>query len=89
MILYIAIFKTIDSVKDAEVLEEHIIYLNDYIAKGKIHAKGPFTDRSGGLVIFNVENMEEAKNIMEKDPAIIHKTRIYDLKEWKNLGLPD
>lgn len=83
-ILYAAILKMIDPVKDAEILEEHIEYLNKYIANGKIFAKGPFLDHSGGLVIFQTENMEAAKQLIDNDPVIIHNTRTYELKEWKS-----
>ena len=84
MILYAAILKTIDPVKDAELLEDHIAYLNKYIAEGKIYAKGPFLDHSGGLVIFNVENIDAAREIIDNDPISIHKTRTYELKEWRS-----
>lgn len=83
-ILYAAILKMIDPVKDAEILEEHIEYLNKYIASGKIFAKGPFLDHSGGLVIFETENMEEAKQLIDNDPVIINNTRSYELKEWRS-----
>ena len=83
-ILYAAILKMIDPVKDAEILEEHIAYLNKYIANGKIFAKGPFLDHSGGLVIFETENMEEAKQLIDNDPVIINNTRTYELKEWRS-----
>lgn len=83
-ILYAAILKMIDPVKDAEILEEHIAYLNKYIANGKIFAKGPFLDHSGGLVIFETENVEEAKELIDNDPVIINNTRSYELKEWKS-----
>ena len=83
-ILYAAILKTIDPIKDAEILEEHIEYLNKYIANGKIFAKGPFLDHSGGLVIFETENMEEAKQLIDNDPVIINNTRTYELKEWRS-----
>lgn len=84
MILYAAILKTVDPVKDAEILEDHIAYLNKYIAEGKIYAKGPFLDHSGGLVIFNVENIDAAREIIDNDPISIHKTRTYELKEWRS-----
>ena len=84
MILYIAILKTIDEKKDAEILDEHKAYLQRYIDEGKIYAKGPFTDHSGGLVIYKVESMDEAKNLIENDPVIRDNTREYTLKEWKS-----
>nr|WP_300003505.1 YciI family protein [Tissierella sp.] len=84
MIYYAAILKTIDKKKDDEVLEEHKAYLQKYIDEGKIFAKGPFTDHSGGMVIYSTDNMESARDIIENDPVIVHSSRTYELKEWKS-----
>ena len=84
MILYAVIMKTIDPEKDEEFLKDHISYLERYIDNGKIYAKGPFLDHSGGLVIYKVASIEEAKEIIENDPAIVNKARIYELKEWRS-----
>ena len=76
MIFYIAIMETVDSAKDAEVLEDHLAYLNKYIDGGKIYAKGPFLDHTGGLIIYKVDSFEEAKEIIENDKSIfISKSR--------------
>lgn len=84
MILYAMIMETIDSEKDAEVLDEHKAYLAKYLESGKIFAKGPFTDHSGGLIIYNTESIEEAKELIENDPVIKYNSRKYTLKEWKS-----
>ena len=84
MIFYVAILKTIDAEKDAEILDEHKSYLQKYIDLGKIYAKGPFTDHSGGMVIYSVETIEEAKEIIDNDPIIRDNTREYTLKEWRS-----
>lgn len=81
---FIAIMKTIDPAKDETIRKEHIEYLNDLIEKGKIIAKGPFTDHSGGLIIFRTESLEEAQQLADNDPAAIEKTREFILKEWKS-----
>ncbi|SCG82451.1 hypothetical protein DW1_0843 [Proteiniborus sp. DW1] len=84
MILYAAILKTIDPKKDAEILDVHKAYLQKYIDEGKIFAKGPFTDHSGGLVIYKVDSYEEAKKLAENDPAVLEKSRTLTLKEWRS-----
>lgn len=84
MIFYVAVLRTIDPEKDAEILDEHKAYLQKYIDNGKIYAKGPFTDHSGGLVIYSVDTIEEAKEIIENDPIIRDNTREYTLKEWRS-----
>lgn len=84
MILYVAVLQTIDAKKDAEILDEHKAYLQKYIDEEKIYAKGPFTDHSGGLIIYKVESIDEAKNLIENDPVIRDKSREYILKEWRS-----
>ncbi len=84
MILYAMIMETVDPEKDAEVLDEHLEYLKKYLEEGKIYAKGPFLDHSGGLIIYNTENIEEARELIENDPVIKYKSRKYTLKEWRS-----
>lgn len=84
MILYAAILETIDPKKDAEILDVHKAYLQKYIDQGKIFAKGPFTDHSGGLIIYKVDSFEEAKKLAENDPAVLEKSRTLTLKEWRS-----
>lgn len=84
MNFYVAILRTIDRRRDAEVLEEHKAYLQKYIDEGKIYAKGPFSDHTGGMVIYSTKSFEEAKELIEKDPVIVHSSRTYELKEWKS-----
>jgi uncharacterized protein YciI len=84
MVLYAAILETIDPKKDAELLIIHKEYLQKHIDEGKIFAKGPFTDHSGGLVIYNVNSYEEAENLAKNDPAVLYNSRKLVLKEWKS-----
>ena len=84
MILYTAILTTIDPDKDAEILDIHKKYLQDLIDQGKIFAKGPFNDHSGGLVIYKAESYEEALKMAEDDPAVKQKSRTLLLKEWRS-----
>lgn len=84
MILYAAILETIDAEKDSEILEIHKAYLQKLIDEGKIFAKGPFTDHSGGLVIYKASSYEEAKEMAENDPAVLEKSRSLVLKEWSS-----
>lgn len=84
MIYYVAIMETLDAEKDKEIRTAHIDYLNKLIEAGKIFAKGPFTDGSGGLIIFRVDTYEEARKLAESDPVFVEKTRRLQLHEWKS-----
>ncbi|SDY66166.1 YciI family protein [Tindallia californiensis] len=81
---FIAFLETVDKKKDAELLDEHKAYLKKYLDNGKIYAKGPFLDHSGGLIIYKVQDEEEAYAIAKEDPVIKYQSRKMILKEWKS-----
>jgi uncharacterized protein YciI len=44
---------------------------------------GPFSDRSGGLITFAVENLERANEIIKNDPFILNDLIDQNwIKEW-------
>jgi uncharacterized protein len=82
MAYYAAFLHMKDAEKNAEVLPRHIAYLEDMEARGKVFARGPFTDGTGGLVVYIAETYEEALEIAEADPHIVEGVRRLELKEW-------
>lgn len=84
MILYIALLNMVDKEKDEEILDIHKAYLQKHIDNGNIYGKGPFTDHSGGLVIYKAQSYEEAMELAANDPAILQGTRSLTLKEWRS-----
>jgi len=81
---YIAYLETLDKEKDAVVLDEHKAYLQKYLAEGKIYAKGPFLDHSGGIIIYKTKDEKEAYEIAIKDPVILKGSRKMIFKAWKS-----
>lgn len=75
----------IDVEKNNKVLPYHIEYLNQLDLEGKIYGRGPFSDGSGGLVIYIADSYEEALSMAENDPHVIEKVRRLELKEWELL----
>ena len=51
---------------------EHVKYMREMFAAGKILIYGPVMAASGGygMGVFEVENEEEARKLMEADPTI-------------------
>jgi uncharacterized protein YciI len=47
---------------------EHREHLNANAASGKLLMAGPFVDESGGFIIFEAENEDEVRAIMNADP---------------------
>jgi uncharacterized protein len=84
MAYFVCIFEMVDKEKDALILDEHKAFLQKYLDEGIIYAKGPFTDHTGGLVIYKTETYDEAYRIASSDPVIAQKTRNMIFKEWKS-----
>lgn len=82
MAYYAAILHMIDAEKNIEVRPHHIEYLNELDCRGKVFARGPFADGSGGLVVYIADTFEEALSLAENDPHVVHKVRRLELKEW-------
>ena len=82
---YAAILHMLDKEKNLEVRPRHIEYLDKLDEKGKIFARGPFSDDSGGLVVYKADSYEEALSLAENDPHVILGSRRLELKEWKVL----
>ena len=82
MIFYVALLEMLDKEKDEQILEIHKAYLQEHIKNGNIYGKGPFTDHSGGMVIYKAASFEEAMELATNDPAVLQGTRKLTLKEW-------
>ena len=47
------------------------------------YSGGPFADRSGGLIVFEVASPDEAQRAVESDPFVVEDLlETYWLKEW-------
>lgn len=53
------------------IMQKHIVYWNNLMSEGKVLAFGPVLDPQGvyGLGIVEVENEEQVKAMISKDPA--------------------
>lgn len=82
MAYFAALLHMIDIEKNIEVRPLHIKYLEELEKQGKIFARGPFSDQSGGLVVYIADTFEEALSLAENDPHVVQKVRRLELKEW-------
>lgn len=62
---------------------EHMKYMADLKAAGKIRMAGRFTDGGGGFYILVCGTLEEAKGLADADPYHAHGLRGYVLREWQ------
>jgi hypothetical protein len=83
MAYYAAILEMQDASRNMTLRPQHLEYLKQRYDEGKLYACGPFTDGSGGMVIYIADSPEEAQQIAENDPYVIEGVRRLTLREWK------
>ena len=57
-----------DKAKIDENRPAHREYLRGLIAANKLAIAGPFTDNSGGFIVYNVDEESEVEGIIKADP---------------------
>lgn len=65
-------------------LVPHRHYLVD-VLKDRLVSTGPFMDHTGGLVIVEVERIEEAEEVAKHDPAVLEGKFNYVVHPWEPL----
>ena len=81
---YFAVFlPMLDADKSAEFRQEHLDYIAQRKAEGKIFAYGRFVDGAGGMIIYRAATEEEARVLAEQDPYVVRKARGCDMHEWE------
>lgn len=70
-----------DPEKIRDIVPAHIKYWKD--SKPTNYSGGPFADRSGGLILFEAENMEMATEMAMNDPFVVREAiETKWVKEW-------
>ena len=68
-------------------LKQHKVYWGTYREEhNKVIGAGPFMDDTGGLIILEVENIEEATRLANADPAVIAKVFQPTIHPWQPLS---
>lgn len=61
---------------------DHKNYVRQLIAQGHQAKSGYWGEFGGGMLIFNADSLQAAKNIVARDPLIVNNCVIYELHEW-------
>jgi uncharacterized protein YciI len=61
---------------------EHLRFLNEKAASGKVLMTGRFADSKGALIVWCVSSLDEATNLAQQDPYIRRGLVKYELREW-------
>ena len=74
--------KSIEKVN--KVLEAHLEYLDKYFEKGKFICTGKKSfPELGGVILFDSNNLEEAKKILYEDPFYVEEIADYEIIEFQ------
>ena len=83
--MFIANLKYKKSIEEVnKVLETHLEYLDKYFEKGKFICTGKKSfPELGGVILFNSNNLEEAKKILYEDPFYVEEIADYEIIEFQ------
>ena len=84
---FAAVFRFADPDRVAEVRSRHRAYLQELLAKGKLHASGPWADGTGALIVYEAADAAEARTLLAADPYAQADGLLADvqLKEWNRV----
>lgn len=73
-----------DSAQAVQLQRAHMNNINRLAKAGKLVVAGPFMDDTPlrGIYLFNVETLEEAKELTESDPAVRAGSLVMELHPW-------
>ena len=66
-------------------LVPHREYVREALDKGILIAGGPFMDHTGGLIILEVNSLDEAQHFADNDPAVIEEKFKAKVYPWEPL----
>ncbi|WP_372172811.1 YciI family protein [Xanthomonas euvesicatoria] len=67
----------------ADVVQPHLDFLDALRAAGQLELTGGFSDRSGGAyVLVNVATLQEAQQIVARDPLVLRDASALTVYEW-------
>ena len=83
--MFIANLKYKKSIEEVnKVLEAHLEYLEKQFEKGKFICTGKKSfPELGGVILFDSNNLEEAKKILYEDPFYIEEIADYEIIEFQ------
>lgn len=83
---YVAFLKIVDVELNQKIRPAHLKYVEDRYREGKVLLAGPFGDQSGGMVIYQNVDQDEAWRLADADPAVVSGARTLTLRAWTPLN---
>jgi uncharacterized protein YciI len=71
------------------LLADHRKFLDTFYKKSKFICSGPQDPRVGGVIVANVESVDEARQIMKNDPFYLNAAAEYQFIEFSPVKRDD
>jgi uncharacterized protein YciI len=72
-----------DTSKVSAARPPHRAYLAEIKKAGKLVVAGPFTDMSGGLIVYEADSQEAAEQLIRSDPFFAHGVFVkWTIRPW-------
>jgi uncharacterized protein YciI len=76
-------FVTDPTPEEMDTVSRHFLYLKSLVDEKKALVAGPCLDAAFGICIYEAETDEEARHIMESDPAVIEGVFSAEMHEFR------
>lgn len=63
-------------------LREHASYMQQLQNSGELLLAGPLSNETGAMILLKVKTEKDAIALVQKDPAVIKKIFVYEVKQW-------
>lgn len=84
MALFLLSYGYNDTDLRAQRRDDHVAYLNKLKEDGVLVAAGPYSDLSGGTIVYQADTQEDAEKLVAGDPyTLANVTKDRYLREWK------
>lgn len=86
--VYLVLFKPGPAwIKGKPVYEQNLLehgrYLIDQHEKGILLQAGPFTDDTGGAILYRANHLKDVEEWVSKDPAVVSEILVPTIYPWK------
>ncbi|WP_324669688.1 YciI family protein [Geochorda subterranea] len=83
----VALLWIVDPEANRRLRPAHLEYIGRLHREGKVVMAGPFGDGSGGMVVYRVDSVDEARRLVLDDPVVSGGARRFSLLPWTPLEL--
>ena len=71
------------SPEEEQAMRDHFAYLKSLLDAGKLVLPGPSLDPPFGIIVFEAQNEDEARRLIEADPSVVAGVQTPELHPFR------